>query len=46
MLDIVCDVVRGVFKGERVPRSWLLTKVTVLYKNKGDKGCLDNYRGI
>jgi len=44
--DVLMDVLTSIWCQGAVPPEWRHNKLVFLYKNKGEKSALDNYRGI
>ena len=43
---VYVDLFNRVLNSGNIPEAWTISIITPIYKNKGDKGDFDNYRGI
>ena len=46
MKDIYVTLFNRILDNGQIPESWTIGMITPIYKNKGDKGDFNNYRGI
>ena len=46
MKHVYVDLFNRVLNSGQIPESWTIGMIMPIYKNKGDKGDFDNYRGI
>ena len=46
MKHVYVDLFNRVLNSGQIPESWTIGMIMPIYKNKGDKGEFDNYRGI
>ena len=46
MKEIYASLFNRILNEGKIPESWAIGMITPIYKNKGDKGDFNNYRGI